>query len=79
MCKTVNSMGRGVGVGVGVDVGIGVGILVGVEIGVGMGVDITPLQPNRASPIHTKKPIRNKSLFLGNEIPPALETRLVFL
>jgi hypothetical protein len=59
--------------------GWGVGVGVGVEVGVGMGVDITPLQPNRASPIHTKKPVRNRSLFLGNEIPPDLETRLVFL
>jgi hypothetical protein len=79
VCKTVNSIGRGVGVGVGVDVGIGVGVLVGMEIGVGVEVDMIPLQPNKASPIHTKKPIRNKSLFLGNEIPPALKTRLAFL
>jgi hypothetical protein len=71
-------MGWGVEVGLGVDVGIEVGALVGVEVGVG-GVDMIPLQPNRASPIHTKKPIRNRSLFLGNEIPPDLETRLVFL
>jgi hypothetical protein len=79
VCKTANSMGRGVGVGVGVDVGIGVGVLVGVEVGVEVGVDRIPLQPNRAIPIHTKRPIRNKSLFLGNEIPPDPETRLVFL
>ena len=72
-------MGWGVGVGVGVDVGIGVGVLVGVEVGVGVGVDIIPLQPNKASPIKTKKPIRNKSFFLSNEIPPYLEARLVFL
>ena len=73
MCKTVNSTGRGVGVGVGVDVGIDVGVLVGVKVGVGVGVDMTPLQPNKASPVHAKKPIRNKSLFRGNiVIPPGL-------
>jgi hypothetical protein len=66
VCKTVNSMGRGVGVGVGVDVGMGVGVSVGVEVGVGVGVDMIPLQPDRASPINTKKPIRNNPLFLSN-------------
>jgi hypothetical protein len=56
-----------------VGVGIGVGVLVGVEVGVGMGVgvDRIPLQPNKANPISAKKPIRNKSLFLSNVIPPA--------
>jgi hypothetical protein len=65
-------MGRGVGVGVGVDVGIGVGVLVGVSVGVG--TDVIPLHPNKANPINAKKPIRNKSLFLSNVIPPDLET-----
>ena len=72
MCKTVNSMGRGVGVGVGVDVGIGVGVLVGVEVGVEVEVDMIPLQPNKANPIKMKKPIRNKSLLLSNMISPDL-------
>ena len=55
-------------------VGIGVGVLVGVEVGVGVGVgvDMIPLQPNKANPINAKKPIRNKSLFLSNVIPPDL-------
>lgn len=72
-------MGRGVGVGVGVDVGVGVGVgvLVGVEVGVGVGVDLIPLQPDRASPINTKKPISNKPLSLSNMIPPDQEIRLV--
>ncbi len=76
MCKTVNSMGRGVGVEVGVDVGVGVEVLVGMEVGVGVGVDMIALQPDKANPTNMKKPIRNKSLFLDNAIPPNLETRL---
>ena len=85
MCKTVNSRGPGVGEGIGVDVAVGVGIigvgvLVGVEVGVGMGVgvgvDIISLQPNKASPVNTKKPIRNQSLFLNNVIPPDLKCGL---
>ena len=76
MCKTVNSTGRGVGVGVGVEVDVGVGVLVGVEVGVGVGVDMIPLQPNKANPANAKKPIRNRSLFLSNMIPPDLESRL---
>jgi len=79
VCKTVNSMGWGVGVGVGVDVGIGVGILVGVEVGVGVGVDVIPPQLDKANPINTKKPTRNKSLFPSNVIPPDPETWLLFL
>ena len=66
-------MGWGVGVGVGVDVGVGVGVLVGVTVGVGVGLNMTPLQPNEANPTSTKKPIRNRSLFLSNAIPPELE------
>jgi hypothetical protein len=68
-------MGRGVGVGV--DVGVGVGVLVGVEVGVEVGVDMIPLQPNKASPANVKKPLRNKSLFLNNTIPPDLELFLL--
>ena len=61
-------------------VGIGVGVLVSVEVGVGVGVgvDIIPLQPDRAIPINMKKPIRNKSLFLSNVIPPD-QIRLIIL
>jgi hypothetical protein len=77
VCKTVNSMGRGIGVGVGVDVGIGAGVLVGVSVGVG--TDAIPLQPNKANPINAKEPIRNKPLFLSNVISPYLESRLFFL
>jgi hypothetical protein len=76
VCKTVNSIGQGVGVGVGVGVGIGVGVLVGMD---GVGVDMIPLQPDKANPINTKKPIRNKPLFLSNMIPPDLKTSLVLL
>jgi hypothetical protein len=40
------------------------------EVGVGVGVDMIALQPDKANPTNMKKPIRNKSLFLGNAIPP---------
>jgi hypothetical protein len=60
----------GVGVDVGVKVGIGVGVLVGVKVGVGVEVDVISLQPDRASPINAKKPIRNKLFSPNNVIPP---------
>ena len=64
-------MGVGIGVGVLVGVEVGGGVGVGEGVGVGVGVDMIPLQPNKANPISAKKPIRNKSLFLSNVIPPA--------
>jgi hypothetical protein len=41
-----------------------------------MEVGVIPPQLDKANPINAKKPIRNKSLFRGNAIPPDLETRL---
>jgi hypothetical protein len=49
------------------------------EVGVGVGVDAIPPQLDKANPINAKKPIRNKSLFLSNMIPPDPETWLLFL
>lgn len=69
-------MGRGVGVAVKVGVGIGVGVLVGVGVGTGE-INMTPLQPERASPInmnsckHAEK--RTLCRFLSDMISPNQE------